>query len=80
MSVNKRIIISDIIHSLFYKGLVGLEELRLDNNIIDSIPSAAFRHLSGLRRLWLKGNRLSGFVPRLFYGLHRLEVRFATTN
>ena len=60
----------------FSSGLVALEELRLDNNIIDSIPSAAFRHLSGLRRLWLKGNRLSGFVPRLFYGLHRLEVTF----
>lgn len=45
----------------------------MDGNIIDSITSAAFRHLSALKRLTLARNRLSEFVPRLFYGLHRLE-------
>ncbi|KAG8436887.1 hypothetical protein GDO86_007833 [Hymenochirus boettgeri] len=60
----------------------ALCKLHLQNNRLEKIPSAAFKHLTGLRELYLLNNRLTneGMDNETFTKLNKLEYLDLSSN
>ena len=63
-----------------FAGLSGVEELRLQNNQISSLPANVFAGLTGLKKLYLGRNSLSSLSESAFADLANLEELYVGGN
>ena len=56
-----------------FAGLSNLDQLRLDNNLLTTLPEGVFNHLGSLSRLYLYSNQLSSLPAGAFTGLSGLN-------
>ena len=63
-----------------FRGLTGLQRLRLNNNSLESLPEDAFEGLTSLEQLSLYNNSLGSLPADVFDGLTALEVLWLDNN